>query len=89
MRGCASFSRDTTPWGRIAPGHRADLLVLGTDPLADLGALHDVRGVLVAGSWRPADAAASQLPMITASHALAFLRANSIAACDASSSEPS
>ncbi|MCI3270643.1 amidohydrolase family protein [Streptomyces cylindrosporus] len=35
--------------GRIAPGFRADLLVIDGDPLADLGALKTVRGVVAAG----------------------------------------
>ncbi|MFC9131938.1 amidohydrolase family protein [Streptomyces sp. NPDC057099] len=35
--------------GRIAPGYRADLLVVGGDPLADLGALKDIRAVIAAG----------------------------------------
>ncbi|WP_405814264.1 amidohydrolase family protein [Streptomyces sp. NBC_01390] len=35
--------------GRIASGFRADLLVLGGDPLADLDALKEVRAVIAAG----------------------------------------
>lgn len=38
--------------GRLSPGYRADVLVVGGDPLEDLDALHDVRLVLAAGrSW--------------------------------------
>ncbi|MFE1554613.1 amidohydrolase family protein [Streptomyces sp. NPDC058734] len=40
------ISRDT---GRLAPGHRADLLVVDGDPLTDLAALRSVRLVLAAG----------------------------------------
>ncbi len=35
--------------GRIAPGYRADLLVVDGDPLADLGALANVTAVVAAG----------------------------------------
>ncbi|MFE1820799.1 amidohydrolase family protein [Streptomyces anulatus] len=35
--------------GRIAPGHRADLLLVDGDPLANLDALKDVRAVFAAG----------------------------------------
>jgi imidazolonepropionase-like amidohydrolase len=35
--------------GRIAPGLRADLLVVGGDPLADLGALTEIHAVITAG----------------------------------------
>ncbi|MFI1281127.1 amidohydrolase family protein [Streptomyces sp. NPDC020858] len=46
------ISHDT---GRLAAGHRADVLVVDGNPLADLGALRSVRLVLAAG--RPLDAA--------------------------------
>ncbi|MBT2405559.1 MULTISPECIES: amidohydrolase family protein [unclassified Streptomyces] len=35
--------------GRIAPGYRADLLLVDGDPLADLGALKNVRAVFASG----------------------------------------
>ncbi|HYH46629.1 MAG TPA: amidohydrolase family protein [Thermoanaerobaculia bacterium] len=35
--------------GRIAPGYRADLLVVNGDPLADLAALQRVRIVVLDG----------------------------------------
>ncbi len=35
--------------GRIAPGMRADLLILGSDPRADVGNLKDIDGILLAG----------------------------------------
>jgi imidazolonepropionase-like amidohydrolase len=46
----AAFLPGASPWGRIAPGHHADLVVLAADPLADgLGALHRIVGVMMAG----------------------------------------
>lgn len=35
--------------GRLAPGHRADLLVVDGDPLADMAALREVRAVYLGG----------------------------------------
>ncbi|MDT8913100.1 amidohydrolase family protein [Amycolatopsis sp. PS_44_ISF1] len=43
------------PLGRIAPGHYADLAVLGGDPLADITAAADVRQVLLAGRVHTVD----------------------------------
>ncbi|MFJ3858302.1 amidohydrolase family protein [Streptomyces sp. NPDC090085] len=39
-----------TDTGTLAPGHRADLLVVRGDPLRDLQALRDVRLVMAAGT---------------------------------------
>lgn len=38
--------------GSLAPGARADLVVLGSDPLAQVGAYRDVRAVIQAGRLR-------------------------------------
>ncbi|MGW3163336.1 amidohydrolase family protein [Streptomyces sp. NPDC001142] len=35
--------------GRLAPGYRADILLVDGDPLADLGALRNIRAVFAAG----------------------------------------
>lgn len=47
----ATFLPGPSPWGTIAADHRADLVVLAADPLADLGALHRVVGVMTGGRW--------------------------------------
>lgn len=39
------------PWGRIAPGHSADLLLLRANPLADISASEEIEGVVLAGRW--------------------------------------
>jgi imidazolonepropionase-like amidohydrolase len=42
--------------GQVAPGYRADLVLLGSDPLADHKALHDITAVVRAGElWSRAD----------------------------------
>lgn len=46
--------------GRIAPGLRADLLVVDGDPLADLGALNEIRAVITAGRVHEPNSSAEQ-----------------------------
>lgn len=38
-------------WGVIAPGARADLVLLGSNPLGDISHVRDIRGVVAAGRW--------------------------------------
>ncbi|WP_136796445.1 amidohydrolase family protein [Desulfosediminicola ganghwensis] len=38
-------------FGIITPGKRADLLLLGANPLEDIGAIQDIHGVMAAGRW--------------------------------------
>ena len=45
-----------TPFGRIAVGERADLILSARNPLDDLGTLRTPRGVMVAGHWHDAAA---------------------------------
>src|SRR5690606_3857186 len=40
--------------GTIAPGQRADLLLLDADPLADIDNSRAIAGVLLHGQWLPA-----------------------------------
>ena len=37
--------------GSVAAGQRADLVLLGSNPLADISAAADIRGVMVRGRW--------------------------------------
>lgn len=43
-------------FGRVAPGLRADLLLLAGNPLEDIRAIHDPRAVIVRGRWLSRDA---------------------------------
>ena len=45
----ARFLGQAGEWGTVAPGARADLLLVGADPLADLGALRAPEAVFVNG----------------------------------------
>jgi imidazolonepropionase-like amidohydrolase len=40
-------------FGLVAPGHRADLLLLDADPLRDVGNVSRIAGVMVRGRWIP------------------------------------
>jgi tetratricopeptide (TPR) repeat protein len=42
-------------FGRIAPGQRADLLLVEGDPLVDVASLAQIRGVMARGVWRTAE----------------------------------
>jgi hypothetical protein len=41
----------TEPFGTIAPGNRADLILLRRSPLADIANIAQIEGVLVRGAW--------------------------------------
>jgi hypothetical protein len=45
-----------TPFGRVVPGARADLILTGANPLMDLATLRKPLGVMAAGKWRDAAA---------------------------------
>jgi imidazolonepropionase-like amidohydrolase len=52
----AEFLGALAEWGTIAPGRRADLVLLDADPLADVRHTTRIAGVAVGGRWldRPA-----------------------------------
>lgn len=62
-----------TRFGIVAPGARADLLLLSASPLRSLDALNDVGGVAVAGKWMTSAAIAAErrrsAPGVAADHA--------------------
>jgi imidazolonepropionase-like amidohydrolase len=49
----AQFMRKGTEFGTVAPGKRADLILVEGNPLQDLGSLRNLRGVMVRGIWLP------------------------------------
>jgi imidazolonepropionase-like amidohydrolase len=52
-RTAAECMQRETEFGSIAPGTRADLVLLDRDPLGDLRAISDPAGVVVRGRWLP------------------------------------
>ena len=56
-------------FGTIAPGQRADLVLLGSNPLDDLGNLVDRVGVMVRGRWVSRDEIDAGLEELAAKHA--------------------
>ena len=50
-RDAAEFMGDAGEWGIVAPGARADLVLLKADPLADVNNLTLRSGVMVRGRW--------------------------------------
>lgn len=54
--------------GTVAPGQRADLLLLNANPLEDLAALENRAGVMVRGRWLSEDRIRERLEEIAASY---------------------
>jgi hypothetical protein len=52
----ATHFRSKDKFGIIAPGYRADLVLIGGDPLRDVGVLRQPVGVMVRGNWLNRDA---------------------------------
>ncbi len=55
-------------FGTVAPGQRADLLLLPSNPLEDLGNLADLSGVMVRGRWLDRSQIDAGLQAIAAKH---------------------
>ncbi len=56
-------------FGTVAPGQRADLVLLGSNPLDDLDNLTDRVGVMVRGRWVPRSEIDAGLEALAAKHA--------------------
>ena len=59
--GGAEFLEEEAEIGTVAPGRRADLLLLEDNPLEDVAALRSLEAVVLRGSWFPADGARTPL----------------------------
>jgi len=47
----ARFMGQDTEWGAVAPGHRANLVLVDANPLENLQTLRTPAGVVLAGRW--------------------------------------
>ncbi len=56
-------------FGTVAEGNRADLVLVAADPLASVGALRELEGVMVQGRWLPGQAIRERLAEIAAKYA--------------------
>lgn len=57
---------DPDAWGTIAVGKRADLVLLGADPLEDIANTQRIEGVMLRGRWLPRTELQSMLDEIAA-----------------------
>jgi cytosine/adenosine deaminase-related metal-dependent hydrolase len=91
----AAFLGEANEAGTIAPGKRADLVLLTGNPLADIGEIERIAGVMVRGRWLPQDDLARRLEAVARANAridaqaagvlaLGWLRAGA-AVCDSGS----
>jgi dienelactone hydrolase/tetratricopeptide (TPR) repeat protein len=60
----ARFLGESNEVGTIAPGKRADLVLLGANPLVDIGATGRVAGVMTRGRWLPQQDLARRLDAV-------------------------
>ncbi len=68
-RAVGEYFRTSDRFGTVAPGQRADLLLVTADPLADVGNLARRAGVMVRGRWLPESDIQRRLAEIAARHA--------------------
>lgn len=52
-RNAAAYFGESEQWGSVAPGQRADLLLLNSNPLHDVSLTRTFAGVMVRGRWLP------------------------------------
>ncbi|HUP00554.1 MAG TPA: amidohydrolase family protein [Gemmatimonadota bacterium] len=67
-RNVGAYFANEDAFGTIAPGQRADLVVLAADPLADIANVASIDGVMVRGRWLPRAELDAGLARIAASY---------------------
>ena len=68
-RDVARFFGDEAEFGTVEEGKAADLVLVGANPLEDVGAASDVRGVMAGGRWIPASEIRERLDAMAAERA--------------------
>lgn len=67
-RNVGEYFANEDEFGTIAPGQRADLVLLAADPLADIGNASRIEGVMVRGRWHPKAEIDARLAEIAAAY---------------------
>ncbi len=67
-RNVGEYFANEDEFGTIALGRRADLVLLGADPLDDIGNVSRIEGVMVRGRWLPGAEIGQRLAEIAASY---------------------
>ncbi len=65
-RNAAAWFEEAPRWGTVAPGQRADLLLLNGNPLEDIQLARAIAGVMVRGRWLPRDELDARLAQVAA-----------------------
>lgn len=63
-RNAAAWFGESDQWGSVAPGQRADLLLLNANPLQDVALTRTLVGVMVRGQWLPRGELDSKLDQV-------------------------
>lgn len=63
-RNAAAYLGESDQWGSVAPGQRADLLLLNANPLQDVKLTRALVGVMVRGQWLPRSELDSRLEQV-------------------------
>ncbi len=66
-RGAAEYLGEAAEWGTVAPGRRADLLLLDADPREDVRHTRAISGVVLRGRWLPRAELDAMLEEVSAS----------------------
>ncbi|MGH7572188.1 MAG: amidohydrolase family protein [Gemmatimonadota bacterium] len=67
-RNVGEYFANEDEFGTIAPGQRADLVLLGADPLEDIANVSQIAGVMVRGRWHPKAEIDARLARMAASY---------------------
>ena len=65
-RNAAAYFGESEQWGSVAPGQRADLLLLNANPLRDVSLTRTLVGVLLRGHWLPRSELDARLEQVAA-----------------------
>lgn len=68
-RNVGAYFANEDDFGTVAPGKRADLILLGADPLTDVANVAALEGVMVRGRWLPRAEIDARLEAIAAMYA--------------------